>query len=587
MKPLRHYQSVCADLVMEEWQSVTSTLIVLPTGTGKTRVAAEIIKRKLPQRSLFIAHRKELIHQARQAIDEIIPSQCCEIEMADIYARHFSGAEGTVVAMVQSLNSKQGTSRRMDRFKPEDFGVLVIDEFHHSVAESYRSVINYFRRNPTLKVLGLTATPDRMDEEALGQVCDSVAFDYEILDAINDGWLVSIDQLMVPIKGLDFSHVKTQAGDLNQADLSAIMENESTIQGVVQPTLETMCGMEIHTLDSHPVEEWGDFLKPHLIFPHRTLIFTVSVHQAEMLANVFNRVADGIAQWVCGATADQVRMDLLERYNKGEIPIMVNCNCLSEGFDSPGVSLVVQARPTKSRALYAQQVGRATRPLPGIVDGLEDAAARVLAIANSAKPRCIVMDFVGNSGRHKLMSSVDILAGNVSDDALERTRKLMEKLGKKVNVAEALRDAEEDIRAEQERKRREEEARKKKIVARSKFTVRYVNPFDALDLIPVKTRGWDSGKTLSPKQKRLLAHQGVNPETLTYAQGRQIVAEIFSRWKNNMCSIRQANVLRRYHLPTEVTRNQAKQWLDILSKNQWNMPADLRVKQIQPEPLPF
>lgn len=586
-KPLRDYQSSAVDCVFSEWKNVRSTLVTCPTGTGKTRIAAEIVKRTLPKRTMFVAHRRELIFQARNALDEIIGGSTCEIEMAELYARHQEEAEGPVVAMVQSLNTKNGWGRRMDRFKPEEFGLLVIDEFHHAVADSYKSVLNYFKRNPSLKILGLTATPDRLDEEALGQICDSVAFDYEILDAINDGWLVPIDQVMVPVEGLDFSHIKTVAGDLNQSDLAAVMEAESVIQGVVQPTLELMFRVPPHTLDKHEPAKWGQVLGELGFKPRRTLVFTVSVAQAEMLSNVFNRVLEGLSEWVCGKTNEDKRTDLLARYNAGEIPVMVNCNCLSEGFDSPGVQLIVQARPTKSRALYAQQVGRATRPLPGIVDSQPDALHRRTAIAQSAKPECLVVDFVGNSGKHKLISSVDILAGNVSEEALIRTKIRLNSLGKAVRVTEALKDAEEELKLEIERHRREVEAKKAKIVARSKYSVRFVNPFDALDIVPVKSRGWDEGKQISTKQAAVLERNRVDPKSLTYAQARQVLNEIFARSRNKTCSLGQANVLKRYHLPVCVSRQQASQWLDELNKNKWRLTDNLKKQQTPAEQLPF
>ena len=100
----------------------------------------------------------------------------------------------------------------MSKFDPQRFGVLIIDEAHHATSPSYRRVIDYYRTNPALKVLGVTATPDRADEEALGQVFQSVAFDYEVLDAIHDGWLVPIEQQMVHVEGLDYSSIRTTAG---------------------------------------------------------------------------------------------------------------------------------------------------------------------------------------------------------------------------------------------------------------------------------------------------------------------------------------------------------------------------------------
>ena len=114
----------------------------------------------------------------------------------------------------------------MEKFNPADFSTIVIDEFHHATANTYVKILDYFKSNPDIKILGVTATPDRTDEEALGQVCNSVAFNYTLTQAIGDGWLVPISCQMVSIAGLDFSEVRTTAGDLNGADLAAIMEGK-------------------------------------------------------------------------------------------------------------------------------------------------------------------------------------------------------------------------------------------------------------------------------------------------------------------------------------------------------------------------
>jgi len=566
----------------EQWEQVRSTLACCATGCGKTRIGAEIIHRFLPKRTMFVAHRTELITQAQRAIDEIISfdndlfsAHQCEIEMADTYARHHAGLNSPVIAMVQSLNTKAGFGRRMDRFDPMQFGLLIVDEVHHGVAQSYQAVINYFKRNPDLKILGLTATPDRLDEESLGQICESVAFDYEINNAIDDGWLVRVEQIMVPVSGLDFSHVKTTMGDLNQSDLAAIMEAESVVQSVVQPTLEVMFRLKPHELDKVDPKDWEHYLTRIFKDPRRTLVFTVSVNQAEMLANIFNRVIPGVADWVCGKTSEKQRDEKVHSFRCGEVPIMVNCGVFTEGFDSPEVSLIVQAKPTKSRALYSQMVGRGTRPLPGLVDQHRTAEARCKAIADSVKPSVIVLDFKGNSGRHKLITTVDLLGGNVTDQTLERAQQMMDKLGKVADTAEIIAEAEEDLKAEADARRRAEELRKHKIVARTAYSMRSVDPFDVFDITPVKTRGWDVGRVLSAKETNLLMQQGINPDGMEYSAAKALVIEIMTRFRLKQCSFKQAALLKKYDLPTTVSRTQASEWLNAIAANHWQKPGNL------------
>src|SRR3990167_2301775 len=393
---LRQYQTQASDAIMREFQESDSTLIVVPTGGGKTIIIADVIRRFHPQRAIVLAHREELIFQARQKI-EAFTGFNCEIEMADFTAAaNLWQLPEVIISTVQTQNSGT-TKKRMTRFNPNDFGLLVIDEAHHCTANSYRAVIDYYKSNPDLRVLGVTATPDRTDEEALGQVFKTVAFDYEILDAIHDGYLVPVEQQLVSISGLDFSNVRTTAGDLNGADLAAVMEQEEMMQGVASASIE-------------------------IVGNRRAVVFTSSVKHAETISSIFNRHRNGMCEWVCGTTPKEERRRILDDFQNGRVQVVANCAVLTEGFDNTGVEVIIMARPTKSRSLYAQMAGRAMRPLPGVIDGLEAASAdeRKSAIATSAKSSCKIIDFVGNSGRHKLMTTADILGGNVSEEAIEK-----------------------------------------------------------------------------------------------------------------------------------------------------------------------
>ena len=201
---LRDYQVDCRNSVFEEWKEHRATLGVLPTGGGKSLIFADIIGKSQPKRAMVLAHREELIFQARDKITATTGLEC-GIEMADSYTNNsLFGELPVIVSTIQTQISKWGDRRRMARFNPKDFGVLIIDEAHHATADSYRDIINYYSQNPELRILGVTATPDRTDEEALGQVFKSVAFDYEILDLIHDGWLVPVEQQFISIDGLDF-----------------------------------------------------------------------------------------------------------------------------------------------------------------------------------------------------------------------------------------------------------------------------------------------------------------------------------------------------------------------------------------------
>src|SRR5512133_550315 len=163
-----------------------------------------------------------------------------------------------------------------------------------------------------------------------------------------------------------------------------------------------------------------------------------------------------MAAWVCGKTEREERRRVLAEFAAGKVQVVCNCGVLTEGFDDPGVEVIIMGRPTKSRSLYSQMVGRSTRPLPGVVDGPETAGARRAAIAASPKPSCLVVDFVGNAGKHKLVTSADILGGKVSEEAVELAVQRARKAGGPVNMTEALDEAEAELK---EQKRKADSAR--------------------------------------------------------------------------------------------------------------------------------
>ena len=544
---LRPYQSAASDAIFAEWRENHSTLVVMPTGGGKTILFADVIRRMFPRRALVLAHREELIFQARDKIQRVTGLQA-DVEMGEYRAEGgLFDAARVVVSTIQTQCSGGDGGGRMGKFDPQRFGVLIIDEAHHATSQSYRRVIDYYRTNPALKVLGVTATPDRADEEALGQVFQSVAFDYDVLDAINDGWLVPIEQQMVHVEGLDYSSIRTTAGDLNGGDLAAVLEAEKNLQQMASASVA-------------------------IIGQRRALVFNASVKAAEMTAEFFNRHRPGMASWVCGKTDKEERRTVLADFAAGKVQVVCNCGVLTEGFDDPGVEVVIMGRPTKSRSLYSQMVGRSTRPLPGVVDGPETADERRAAITASAKPSCLVVDFVGNAGRHKLITSADILGGKVSEEAMELALARTLKAGGPVNMTEALAEAEEDLK-QREQARLAEAARRAQLVATARFTTQAVDPFDVLSLGPVKSRGRDDERQLTEKQRSLLAKQGINPDNVTFSQGKELVAEIFRRWDGKLCSFKQAKVLRKYGYSAEVSFAEASATIDALAKNGWVRPG--------------
>ncbi len=517
--------------------------------TGKTVAFASVVaehRRIRPGRAMVVAHREELIFQAAEKIKQIA-GVGVDIEMAEMRASAgMFGKAPVVVSSVQSQIAGCDGEGRMSRFNPDEFSLLVIDEAHHATAPSYRKVIDYYRQNPDLRVLGVTATPDRQDEAALGQIFESVAFDYELPDAIHDGWLVPVKQRSVIVDGLDFSNVKTTAGDLNGADLAKVMEYEQNLHEIASPTIDLA----------------GD---------RKTLIFAASIAHAERLCEIFNRHKNKCARFVCGGTPKEDRRQMFADYEAGSFQYLCNVGVATEGFDEPGIQLVVMARPTKSRALYAQMAGRGTRPLNEIahkLGELAEAEFRRAMIAASDKPHCEIVDFVGNAGRHKLITTADILGGNYTDEVVERARKKAESASGPVDMSEALDLAEHEIAEEHAA------ARRKALTAKVNYKVNTINPFDVLDIEPHRERGWDKGRQPSEKMLALLHKAGVPTRDLNFTKAKQLIGEIINRRDQKKCTYKQAKILTKYGYRTDVDFHEAKGLIDSVAANGWRRPAD-------------
>ena len=556
---LRRYQSDAENSTMEAWaDGCRSALGVMPTGTGKTIVFASLIRRKFPKRALIVAHRQELIWQARDKIKKVTGLNV-DVEMGEYKSRTdgdmFHPKASVIVSTVQTLTSGGDGSGRLLKFDPVDFGLLVIDEAHHATSPSYRKVIDYFLNgNSKLVVIGVTATPDRADEEALGQIFDQVAFNYEILDAIKDGWLVPIEQQMVSVSGLDFSSVRTTAGDLNGADLEKIMIAEKNLHGIASATID-------------------------IIGTRRGIGFSSSVNHARMLSEIFNRHRTGMSNWVCGGTDKDERKKIITDFASGKIQWLWNCGVFTEGFDDSGVEIISMARPTKSRSLYAQMCGRATRPHESIAHSLDQniAALRRHQILKSVKPSCLIIDFVGNSGKHKLMTSADILGGNISEQAVENAKIEARRSGKPMRMDKVIEDEEKKLE-EQKRRRLEAEARKARLVGKATYSTRKIDPFDVLQIKPVAERGWDSGKTFTEKQSEKLRKMGVDPAATDYARGQQLLHIYYQRIADGKCTIKQAATLEKFgYSKTEASNmsfDGASEAITAIAQNGWRRPAN-------------
>ncbi len=540
---LRDYQHRASDAICTAFETVQSTLCVMPTGTGKTILFAKIIERMCDRgRAMILAHRAELIYQAVARIKDAVGLHA-DIEMAEMRADDAGWFRSpVVVSTIQTQIAGFNGSRRCERFDAMEFDLLVVDEAHHAPAKSYRRVIEHYTANPNLKVLGVTATPDRHDERALGQVFESVAFEYDLIDAINDGWLVPIDQQLIECASLDFSQVKTVAGDLNQGDLARIMEYEEALQQVTGPVLDIV----------------GD---------RKTLLFAASVAHAERMAEIFNRSRPNSAVIVSAKTDKETRAERVDGFRKSRYQFLCNVGIATEGFDIPDIEVVAQARPTKSRSLYAQMVGRGTRPLTGLVDGLDDPAERRARIASSPKPCVLVLDFVGNSGHHKLVHATDLLGGRYDDEVSALAEREIRESGKPNDVQEALRTAEKKL---QEQQRAREATRRAGITARTTHRKRSVDPFDVLDIRPNREPAWHKGRPPTDRMVACLERMGVKQaDGFSFVEAGQLIGTLKARHQEGKCSWKVARHLKRHGLDPDMSAADARPIMDRLAENNW------------------
>lgn len=543
----RDYQVKAVASVHERLAEFDSTLVVMPTGTGKTVVAGSICDDyvKAARRVMFIAHREELVEQAANSIRSMTGLDV-RMEMANHSAdEHSMFKADVVVASVQTLTASK--CRRLHQFEARGFGALIIDEAHHAVAKTYLKVIDWAREKH-VKVVGITATPDRGDEAALGRVFDEPAFVYEILDAIKDGWLVPVDCEYVHVDGYDISTVKTVDGDLNQGQLAAELERE--------PIVCKMAASMVEDSQSRP-----------------TIGFYVTVKQAELGCHAVNGMEPGSARWVCGETPSFERRPIMQGFKAGAFRHLMNVGIATEGFDAPVAACCAMGRPTKSRALYAQCLGRITRPLPGIVDDPSlDAAGRRRAIAASGKPNGLVLDYVGNSGNHKLVTPADVLGGNYDDDVVEEAGKRLKakKGGGPEDIVAALEAAKASKLA------REQE----KVRIASQRTRTRVDLFDALDIRVPCERGWHRSKQVTPRMRDLLERNGFKDiDKLSYVKASAICGTIVERIKKRQASPKQVSALLKAGMPAErargMTFRDASDAIGKISANGWRMPAGM------------
>lgn len=412
----RAYQREQLDAIRAAFfqKKLTRVLVKSPTGTGKTVTFAMLLvwfndwlKNHKNPKMLVIAHREELLDQAAEKIADANPDKVVMVEQGERVASPYCDV---VVASVQTLSAMG--CRRLLRLKARmDFRIVVVDEAHHSAADTYRLVLAHLGFLPLDEVededgkkkiiaktwsdakkmaadleawdkelpadrllIGVTATPNRSDAIGLSCVYQDIVYSYELRQAIKDGWLVKLTPYAVETKA-SLDAVKTTAGDFNQKQLA-----------------DTVNTPERNRLALAAWEEKGE--------GRTTLGFTVDVAHAHDVAEEFQRAGHRFMP-VSGETPKEDRRILMRQCSEGQLDGLVNCMILTEGTDLPRVSCILNLKPTKSATLYEQMIGRGLRPLPGDPVGPE----RKTFAGAMQKQDCIILDLVDVARKHSLMTA--------------------------------------------------------------------------------------------------------------------------------------------------------------------------------------
>ena len=454
---LRPYQQQARDRIHAEWDAGhTRTLLVLPTGTGKTIVFASVAADQVRagDRVLILAHRGELLEQAADKLQRstglVSAVEKAESTCLDSWFR--------VVGSVQTLQR----TARLERFPQDYFGTIIIDEAHHAITDGYRRILDYFSG---AKVLGVTATPDRGDMRNLGEVFDSLAFEYKLTDAIKEGYLCKIMAQTIPLQ-LDITSVTMSGGDYAVGDLGTALD----------PYLEQIAAEMARRCKSR-----------------KTVVFLPLIKTSQKFRDLLNAKGFRAAE-VNGQSDD--RRQVLADFDAGKYNVLCNSMLLTEGWDCPSVDCVVVLRPTKVRSLYSQMVGRGTRLSPGKTD-------------------LLLLDFLWMTDKHELCRPADLVCEDRTV-ARQMTEHLAE-TGCPEDIEEAAAQASEDVVAQREEalaKQLEEQRRKK---AKLVDPLQYEMSIQAEDLAGyVPAFGWEAGPP-SEQQTAALEKLGILPDAVESA----------------------------------------------------------------------
>lgn len=516
---LRPYQQQAKDAIFSEWgNGIKKTLLVLPTGCGKTIVFAKVAEEcvKGGSRVLILAHRGELLDQAADKISKSTGLGCAtEKAEQTCIGSWFRIVVGSVQSMMRE--------KRLNQFPNNYFNTIIIDEAHHCISESYQKVLRHF---PDAEVLGVTATPDRGDMQNLGTVFESLAYEYTLPRAIKEGYLSPIKAVTIPLK-IDMSAVGVQAGDFKSGDIATALD----------PYLESIAEeMEKYCSDK------------------KTVVFLPLVKTSQKFRDILNNHGFRAAE-VNGDSKD--RAEILEAFDKDQYNVLCNSMLLTEGWDCPSVDCIVVLRPTKVRSLYCQMVGRGTRLSP-----------------ETNKDHLLLLDFLWHTERHELCHPASLICES-AEVAQKMTENMEKDAGCIMDIEEAERTASEDVIAQREeelaKQLSEMKRRKKKLVDPLQFEMS-IQAEDLSGYVPAF--GWEMAPP-SDKQKQTLEKLGILPDAIENAgKASKILDRLDKRRREGLTTPKQIRFLESrgfQHVGTWQFET-AKNMIDRIAGNGWRVP---------------
>lgn len=524
---LRPYQQEAREAVQAEWaKGRKRTLLVLPTGCGKTIVFSKIIEDQVKEgkRVLVLAHRSELLEQASD-----------KLKTATGLGTALEKAENTsigswyrvVVGSVQTMQRE----KRLSQFPPNYFDTIVVDEAHHAISDGYQRVLSHFEKSD---VLGVTATPDRGDMKNLGSYFDSLAYEYSLVQAIKEGYLSKIKAITIPLT-LDLSNVSMSAGDFKASDVGTALD----------PYLEQIADEMAKQCQNR-----------------KTVVFLPLVKTSQKFRDILNAKGFRAAE-VNGESKD--RAEVLEDFENDRYNVLCNSMLLTEGWDCPSVDCVVVLRPTKVRALYSQMVGRGTRLHPG-------------------KEELLLLDFLWHTERHELCRPAHLIC-----ETPEVTQKMVENMEEETGVLLDLEDMEvkaaEDVVAQREealaKQLEEMRKRKRKLVDPLQFEMS-IHAEDLSNYVP--SFGWEQAP-VSDKQIKALEKYGIFTDEIGNAgKANLLLDRLHKRQSEGLTTPKQIRFLeqRGFRNVGMWQFESARKLIDRIAANGWRIPRGITPREYIP-----